>query len=204
VPVKRENRYLFPRYLAQKLLDVIGIPYRHENIILRPDRRAVEAVETDFAGFPKPWVAFAVGSTEQNRIWAPERMAAVADALWRQGYRSLFLLGAPHETKLAQDIVTACAVAQPVCVTNRPLTDSIALLSRCDFAFCTDSGLMNIGAALGIPVYVLFATVEPYTYSCYLHPITPEGGIDKIDGVKKITVERALAKLREAGILKGA
>lgn len=200
-PLPSRDPNTFPLHRANGMLDLAGVARREEPPALTPVPALTLEMEKAYAVYPAPWIGFGIGSTGVNRIWPPERFAAIADALWEQGYRTLFLLGAAHEAVLAQTLVNHCRVAKPIAVTDRPLDQVIALISRCAFMFCTDSGLMNIAAATGVPVYVLFATVQPYDYSPHLRPIVPEGGIDPKMGASKITVERALAKLREDGIL---
>ena len=45
---------------------------------------------------------------------------------------------------------------------------------------------MNVSAALGVPVYVLFSTVTPYTFSSALRPIVPKGGVEPQLGARKL------------------
>jgi heptosyltransferase-2 len=197
--LSKAERKIFALYRGRRLLDLIGIVHDGVPPALAVNRALAQEMAQAYADSPKPWVGFAIGSREELRLWPAERFAAVADALWESGQRSLFLFGAAHEAELAQAIIGYCRIAKPIAVTGRPLNEIIALLSGCAFTFCTDSGLMNISAAVGVPTYVLFATVQPYDHSPCLRPITPEGGIDMKIGARKISVETVLAALRADG-----
>ena len=181
------------------LLDLWDIPHIDEPPHINPSPTAMREMANVYADLPAPWVGLAIGSTTEDRIWPPERFSAVADHLWESGYRTIFLLGAPHESSIAQAIISHCHMAKPIAVTNHSLEQAIALVKLCAFTVCNDSGLMNVSAAVGVPVYAMFPTVTPYTYSPHIRPITPEGGIDKVLGARKITVEQVLSALRVDG-----
>jgi heptosyltransferase-2 len=166
---------------------------------LHPRPETVDKIQKAFAVFPHPWAAIAIGSQEAKRVWPPERFAAVIDALWKAGHRSLFLLGAPHEAPQGEKIIAHCRVARPLLCTQSPLEDVIALIAQCTFAFGTDSGLTNIAAAVNVPAYVMFATVQPRDYSPCLFPITPAEGIRPDGSVSDISVERCIAALQPLG-----
>ena len=203
----------FPLKRANAVLEIAGLAARLESPHVIPDAAAMDAVVKAYAAYPKPWVGFGIGSLGLNRIWPAERFAAVADALWEAGYRSLFLLGAPSEAAIARSIKAQCRTATPVAVTNGPLDQTIALIARCAFTLCNDSGLMNVSAALRVPVYVPFGVPFGATgsYDCsgdlralfvpYLHAIMPEDGVDRVLGASKITTVQILDKLRADGIL---
>lgn len=198
------SHYMTPQFtldLGRALLDKLGIPRGDAPPRLHPRPERVDEMRLAYASWPRPWIGFGIGSTEARRIWPPERFALIADALWSEGHRSLFLLGTGRETALAQAIIAHCRIAQPVAVTERRLDQVIALMSQCAFNFCTDSGLMNVSAALGVPVYVLFGTVAPYTFSPVLRPIVPAAGIDPEQGARRISIEDAAAVLRRDGLL---
>jgi heptosyltransferase-2 len=192
---------LFTQDRARKMLDALAIAHDSQPPCLHPDPHCVRMTAQTYANFAKPWVGIGIGSARTNNIWPPERFAIVVDALWEAGYRSLFLLGAAHETALAQTISAHCRIAKPTTVTDQPLDRVVGLLAQCAFSFSNDSGLMNASAALGVPAYGLSGAAPPNVFSPLLHPITPEDGPDKDLGASSITVERALAKLREDGRL---
>ena len=204
------DRKLYPPRRAEKLLDLIGLSGHRKQPKLTRDPHAMRDMARAYATHPMPWAGFGIGAREPVRCWPPERFAAVADALWQAGWRSIFLLGSAGDAERAEAIAHACRTAKPISVTNRPLDHTMAIIAQCAFMLSNDSGLMNIAAVLDVPSYVIastlvspacFATVRQGEFSPHLRPIVPEGGIDPKTGASKITVERALAKLCEDGIL---
>jgi len=187
---------VFPLELGKMLLGRLNIPFIDQLPQLHPADAALAEISRQFSQYPKPWVGFGIGSTEERRIWPQDRFAAVADALWERGYRSLFLLCATHERRLAEEVVNHCQLAKPVMVTNFELDLVIALISQCAFNFCNDSSLMNVSTAVGVPVYTLFGTAYRFIYSPLIRPIVADGDARRDSGVAAISLARALARLR--------
>jgi heptosyltransferase-2 len=203
MPLSPDDRKLFALYRGRKLLAALGIAHDVDPPCLHPDPNCVSKAAQLYADCAKPWVGIGIGSAQANNIWPPEHFAAVADALWEAGYRSLFLLGAPHETALAQTVGANCRIARPIIVTDQPLDLVIGLLAQCAFNFGNDSGLVNVSAAVGVPTYVLYGGALPVTFSPPLmRRIVREDGSNEVLGVSRITLDRVLAKLHEDGILR--
>jgi heptosyltransferase II len=188
-PVAGRDHTLFPLTRAKLLLDRAHIPCPRlcPRITARPN--ALAHISARFKDLPRPWIIFGLGSTDHRRQWPMDRFAAIADRLAEKLAPTIFLLGAAHESPLAQQVETTCKIARPLPVTDLSLEDAIALLSLVDFALCNDSGPMNLAAALNIPVYALFGAVAPYDYSPALIPITPKTGPDRDHGTQRITID---------------
>ena len=184
------------------LLDMWGIPPCLGSTVLHPNIAAVKEVEKLYAMYPKPWVVFGIGSASDRRIWPAERFASMADHFWDAGYRSIFLMGASHETPIAHTIRNYCQRARPIVVAHLSLEQAIALVSCCQFTFCNDSGIMNVSAAVGVKTYSLFSNVPPHTYSPHICPITPEGGVDPELRADSITLDDVMACFQREGLLK--
>lgn len=180
-----------------------------EHLGMAPDGLPTLSVPTEarrqaaarHAGQPRPWVGVAVGSAERVRIWPPERTAAILDRLWRAGRRTQFIFATAAEAPLAAAVAIACREARPLPRIGLSLPEVMGLLAACDFTFCTDSGLMNLALALGVPTHALFATVTPYEYWPWLHPIVPSSGLDRQRGVEAITTQDVAAHFTRLGIL---
>lgn len=200
---RRSIRKLHPQRLGAALILLrrlgmapLGIP------VLAPDPGRRAALAAAWASVPSPWYGIAAGSTDPLRIWPPERTARVLDALWQAGHTGLFLFATRAEAPLIDQIMTCCRQARPQAVVGAPLSDVVAHLSLCRRVFATDSGLMNIAAALGVETDALFGTVRPYDYWTCLHPIVPDAGIDPRVGVSLISVDTVMRHLTEAGVLR--
>lgn len=202
LPDGRSVRRRFQKVLepAARLLEYLGMPLEGMPT-LAPPSEARQRAASRHAGRPRPWIGVAVGSAERVRVWPPERTAAILDHLWRAGRRTQFIFATAAEVPLAAAVVAACREARPILQTGLPLTEVMGLLAECDFTFCTDSGLMNLALSLGVPTHALFATVTPYDYWPWLHPIVPVAGLDRQRGVSVIGTEEVVAHFIRAGLL---
>jgi heptosyltransferase-2 len=95
------------------------------------------------------------GAFSVARRWAPERFAAVGDALAAAG-RRIVVVGGPGEEPLVAAVcgaMRAPATALQDCRTPRELA---GILRRCRLFVGNDSGVMHIAAAMGVPVVAVF------------------------------------------------
>jgi heptosyltransferase-2 len=95
------------------------------------------------------------GAFSVARRWAPERFAAVGDALAAQGLQ-VAVVGGPGEEPLVHRVRAAMrAPATPLegCATPRALA---ALLRRGRLLVGNDSGVMHLAAAMDVPVVAVF------------------------------------------------
>jgi heptosyltransferase-2 len=122
---------------ARRLLDDAG---------LAPGRRAV-AVQLGAAFGP-------------SKLWPPDRLAAVATVLEREGYPVVFL-GGPTAGRLLE------AVRERL---GRPVRSLVgrdhpallpALLAEFAVVLAPDSGPAHVAAAVGVPVVTLFGPTDP-------------------------------------------
>lgn len=96
----------------------------------------------------RPYVLLHAGAQLPSRRWPPERFAAVADALVREGL-AVCLTGSAPEMGLAQAV--AGAMRQPVLdfCGRTTLWTLGALVERAALVLCNDTGISHIAAALG-------------------------------------------------------
>ena len=69
----------------------------------------------------------------------------------------------------------------------------IALLADAGFYVGNDTGVMNIAAAAGLRSYGLFGATPALRHSGRILPIVPQGGIDRANGMARITCDQVLA-----------
>ncbi len=93
------------------------------------------------------------GATDVRRRWAPERFAAVGDALAERGV-TVLVNGGPAERGIVDAVLDAMsAPARPVSLG----LDAIAgVLASCDVVVSNDSGPLHLAAAVGAPTVGLF------------------------------------------------
>ncbi len=108
-------------------------------------------------GWPKPWIAVAVGSRWLTKRWPPEHFAYLLHrAVTTFGGTAIFL-GVPEDQPLT-DRVLAKFPAPSLDLTGRTtLPQLAAMLQSADLMLANDTGPLHLAAALGVP------TVAPYT-----------------------------------------
>ncbi len=118
-------------------------------------------------GDARPLVALCPGAVGRGKRWPTERFGELARHLTAQGV-SVWVLGGPNETALAQQIVSA---AGPLArdLTGNDLRNAILALAAVDVAVSNDSGLMHVAAAIGTPTVGLFGPTSPRLWA----PLNP-------------------------------
>jgi len=179
---------------ADRFLAAFDIALTRPQPLLAPTVSAQQQIEIDYGKFPRPWIAFGIGSSELSRQWGEARFAACLQALYTRYGGSVFLLGGTAETAMAAELVATCRSATSVPVIQAPLQELIALLARSQLFVGNDTGMLNLAAAagchsialLGQPISAWIATSSPH-----IHPVYPPGGL-AANGVSQILVETVL------------
>jgi ADP-heptose:LPS heptosyltransferase len=105
------------------------------------------------------YVCIHPGARFRSRCWPPERFAAVADALARQGLRPV-LTGSHEETPIT-GAVAAAMRARPVDLTGRTNLGALAALIRdARLVVSNDTGVAHLAAAVGTPSVVVAAGTD--------------------------------------------
>jgi heptosyltransferase-2 len=113
------------------------------------------------------------------------------------GWSSLILVGGAGEASLANDITTRLgAQARHVLpALGWNLAELAALFAGSAFYVGNDTGVMNLAAAVGTRTYCLFGATPPFHHSRSIVAVTPPGGIDPQQGMRRITAEAVLATI---------
>jgi heptosyltransferase-2 len=103
-------------------------------------------------------------TANQTRAWHEDRFIALANSLQEQEGVGIVLLGGKRDLELARRIEEGIVPAPVMAVGNTTLRQSMALLSKCRLLVCNDSGVMHLGAALGVPLIALFGPQSPVKF----------------------------------------
>lgn len=109
-----------------------------------------------------PYAALAIGASDPDREWAPERWAAVIDALeTTYGLRPV-LVGAGTERDRQSAAAISAALGRPVADTfGSGLRPLVAILHGASLVLSVDTGALHIAVALGRPVIALMSNADP-------------------------------------------
>jgi heptosyltransferase-2 len=112
-------------------------------------------------------VGFHAGSAEfknqLRRRWAPEKYSSIGLWLKERHNASILLFGGTDELALNQKINAGMNNCGHIVQTSFMTT--AALMERCTFFLCNDTGLMHVAAGLQVPIVTIFAFTNPaYVY----------------------------------------
>jgi lipopolysaccharide heptosyltransferase I len=105
-----------------------------------------------------------VSARGAEKRWAPEKFAAVAEALAARGARPIVTWG-PGERPLAERVVILARGAATIAPETTSLLDLAAIYARCDTVSGADTGPIHLAAALGVPVVGLYGPKDPAIYA---------------------------------------
>ncbi|HVV60623.1 MAG TPA: lipopolysaccharide heptosyltransferase II [Pseudolabrys sp.] len=143
------------------------------------------------AGEKRPVVTLAPGAVGAGKAWPVSHFAQLARALAADG-ASIWILGGPHETELAKEIMSLGGNAVRD-LTGNDLRDAILALAAADVAVTNDSGLMHVAAAIGAPTVAIFGPTSPW----HQKPLNPLAAIVEPPG-DDAARERARAQGNDA------
>jgi heptosyltransferase-2 len=107
------------------------------------------------SGARRPLVGIAPGATWATKRWAPERFAAVADALHADGH-GLVLVAGPGDAAASAAFRAALRSPLGADLTSLPVDALAGALGELRLLLACDSGPVHLAAAQGVPALVLF------------------------------------------------
>ena len=119
-------------------------------------------LKKNYEYLPKPWVCFAVDSTEVNRIWPQSNFARLADMLIKENLaKTIFVISHENHKKYYDEIVKNSKFKNQFidCKTlNRP--QIINLIEICDFFVGIDSGPSCVSGALNKKTFCIIGPTD--------------------------------------------
>ena len=103
---------------------------------------------------------------QANRRWEPEKFASLGKRLIEKYNAKILLFGGPTEDELKQNIVSQINSPNAISVISYNLTESGAVMKRCNVFVTNDSSLMHIASALQLKIV---AIIGP-TNTNYIYP----------------------------------
>lgn len=101
-------------------------------------------------------------SRTKGKRWDIRKFAELSDVLYeRYGAKILVFFG-PHEDELKNDFLQT-SKQRHVMVEGTSIHQSARLISACDLFISSDSGLMHVASAMGIPTVAMFGPTDPRT-----------------------------------------
>jgi heptosyltransferase II len=170
----------------------VPLPTTEPNLHVAPDTLA--AIGAKYVGCPRPWSAVGVGGSHPTRDWPDDKWATLIAGMRSRSAGTVFIVGGPESAARAGRLLAQGTGAPAVNACGLKLDETAALLHHADLFVGTDSGPMNIAAAVGTPAFALFGVNPVLTYSQFIHPIIPDGG-PAPDGMARIAPADVLAHI---------
>jgi heptosyltransferase-2 len=112
----------------------------------------------------RPWAALAPGAANSRaKQWPPASFAALADLLAERDGCEVFLVGAPNESPICQDVADRARARDRVRTLAGALSlpESVAFLAECHLVVSNDTGPAYVAAALDRPLVTIFGPTDP-------------------------------------------
>jgi ADP-heptose:LPS heptosyltransferase len=185
--------------LAELGIDALPSPPR---IFIR------EEAKEEAAGFfrEKGWnldeiIALHPGAGSLNKVWPPQRFAALGRIL-AHGATKLLIIQGPADEEVVAAVVSGLAGVPHLVVHDVPITKLAALLSHASLFIGNDSGCSHLAAALGVLTLALFGPTDPVVWAprgnkaFWLQGAQRKGNLDTIEVADVLTFLNERMKLR--------
>lgn len=174
-PLAKEQHAIDRYWLVAEALGVEHLPKRFD-VPIAPEARRWASEQ--LSGCARPWLAFGVGARWLTKRWPPESFAVLAQRAQAQFGGTVFFIGAPDETPLAQQVAARLNGPWRDYSGRTSLPQLAALLERADVMVANDTGPLHLASALGRPC------VAPYTCT----QIRRHGPYGSMNGAVETTV----------------
>jgi heptosyltransferase-2 len=107
----------------------------------------------------------AILKNQAKRRWEPEKFAKLGRKLIKNDKAKLLIFGGPAEDELKESILKQINLPNAFAVSSHNLTESAAVMKRCNVFVTNDSSLMHIASALQLKVVAIIGPTNPnYIY----------------------------------------
>lgn len=101
-----------------------------------------------------------------NRRWEPEKFSALGRRLIEANNARVLIFGGPEEDELKSQVLKGIGSERVFAVKAPSLSNSAAVMKRCDLFITNDSSLMHVASALRLKVVAVIGPTNVY----YIHP----------------------------------
>lgn len=192
--IERRFFHDMPTVWLQALMASMRLPVTSTEPALSLPPAIIHAISERYSDLPRPWIVIGVGASHPGKDWPEQHWQAFIHALRQTTTGTLFLIGGASNTLRAARWIAQSANAAAINACDLSVIEASALIRQSDLFVGTDSGPMNLAAAVGTPAFGLFGATPVLDYSEFIQPIVPDGGPSS-DGMERITPADAMARV---------
>lgn len=101
-----------------------------------------------------------------KRRWEPEKFSQLSNELIKKYSAKILIFGGPDESNLKEEVKRNIQPDRVITIETNTLSQSSAIMKRCNLFITNDSALMHIASSLSLPVV---AIIGPTNVN-YIHP----------------------------------
>lgn len=169
----RDDAHAVDRYW--EVAKFLGAGDRPKRFVLPVRADELAAVDAEFVGLPRPWVAVAAGARWVTKRWPTEHFAALANRAFASFGGTVVLVGAPDDTALSREVSAKLHGPFRDLTGKTPLPRLVAVLARADVVVANDTGPLHVAAALGRPCVAPYTCTQAARHGPYT---SPGGGVE--------------------------
>lgn len=163
--------YRNDRHEVQNFLDVLradGVKVEDDYLEawLSPEERrfAEEYLAGRGVRPDEPLMAIHPFAANRTRGWHEDNFIEAANRLQRLHGGRIVLFGGGRDEEFADYMLERISPEPVMAVGSTTLRQTMALLARCRLLVCNDSGIMHLGAALGVSLVAIFGPQSPVKF----------------------------------------
>ena len=158
---KNDLRYNYS-HQSEKFLNKLNIITKYDQTFLNLKSNTTDSFFLKYRKFPKPWVCFAVDSTEVNRIWPQKNFAELADKIIGANLaKTIFVINHENHKNYFQEIIkNSCYRNKFINCKMLNRYQIIHLINVSTFFVGIDSGPSCVAGALGKKTFCIIGPTD--------------------------------------------
>lgn len=166
-----ENLHLVDYYL--KMVQAAGVTVATPRFILPSVRQADDAMDQCLAQHdiaPHDYIVLVAGSAHGDKCWPASHYAELIDRIHARFSLPVITVGSSAERPGLQQMTAACQAPVLNLAGQTNLKELVALLRQARLVISNDTGPGHLGAALGVPLVMMFSWSNPARIYPYGRP----------------------------------